>query len=194
MSDRNVDGINRAELSITRSKADAISVGLIDDGINRDGGFASCAVTDDEFALTTANGNHRIDSHDASLHRLVDRLTWRDTRSNFFYRVTLGGLNRTFTVDWIAERINDATEQAFANRNRKEAAGGLGFHAFFEAGDVAHDHATHGVFGEIEGDALQAAWKLNHFIHHNCREAVDGRYTVSEGNNCSDVGLASAGV
>ena len=49
-----------------------VDLRLIDDRVDRDGSLARRAVTNDKLALTTADGNHRIDRHDARLHRLID--------------------------------------------------------------------------------------------------------------------------
>src|SRR5262249_10925247 len=47
---------------------------LVDDGVERDGGLAGLAVTDDELALAAADGDHRVDRLEAGLERLLDRL------------------------------------------------------------------------------------------------------------------------
>src|SRR5207244_8596688 len=46
---------------------------LIDDRVDRDGGFAGLAVADDQLALTAADRDHRVDRFVAGLHRLRNR-------------------------------------------------------------------------------------------------------------------------
>ena len=193
-ADGDVDGEDRTEIGVTRSQTDAIGVSLVDDRVDRDGGLAGRAVTDDEFALATADWDHGVDGHDAGLHRLVDGLARDDAGSNLFDRVAFAGNDGAFAVERITERIDDATEEAFADGNRKQATRGLGFHAFFQLGNITHNHAADGVFGKIERDALQASGKLDHLIHHDAGKAVDGGDTVREGNDGADVGFAGAGI
>merc|ERR1719341_1587092 len=47
---------------------------LVDDGIDGDSGFASLSVSNDQLTLATTNGHQAVDSLDASLHGLLDRL------------------------------------------------------------------------------------------------------------------------
>ena len=193
-ADGDVDGVDRAEVGVARGEADAVGVGLVDDGVDRDGGLAGRAVTDDELALAAADRDHGVDGHDAGLHRLVDGLAGDDARGDLLDGVALGGDDRALAVERVAEGVDDAAEEALADGDGEEAAGGLGFHAFLEAGDVAHDDAADGVLGEVERHALEAARELDHLVHHDAGEAVDGGHAVREGDDGADVGLAGAGI
>src|SRR5690606_34859299 len=53
---------------------------LVQDRVDRDGLLARLAVTDDELALTAADGDHGVDRLDARLERLLDRLASEDAR------------------------------------------------------------------------------------------------------------------
>src|SRR6185503_2566653 len=52
--------------------ADDAEALLIDDGVDRDGGLARLAVTDDELALAPADRHHAVDRLEAGLERLLD--------------------------------------------------------------------------------------------------------------------------
>ena len=57
---------------------------LVDDRVDRDGGLARSPVADDQFALTTSDGNHGIDGFDARLQRFLDRLAIDDAGGDHF--------------------------------------------------------------------------------------------------------------
>ncbi|MNI54192.1 hypothetical protein D3C73_1090790 [compost metagenome] len=60
---------------------------LVNDRINRNGGFTRLTVADDELALTATNWDHRVDRFDTGLHWLMYGFTCHNARSR--------GLNRT---------------------------------------------------------------------------------------------------
>jgi len=82
LADRDVDGINRAELGVAAGETDFVDLRLIDDRVDRDGGLARAAVTDDEFALATTDRDHGVDRHDTGEERLVDRLAGHNAGSD----------------------------------------------------------------------------------------------------------------
>ena len=195
MADRDVDGVNRAEAFFERAVFVAVlvvDVGLIDDRIDRDGGLTSRTVTDDELTLATADWNHRVDRHDAGLKRLVDRLTWDDTRSDLVDRIGLAGIDWALAVDRLADRIDDAAEEAHADRNGKELAGGAGFVAFLELGVVTEDNATDFVFFKVQRETEDATAEIDHFVIHDAGEAFEFGDTVGDGDDLASVGLNGA--
>ena len=96
-----------------------VDLRLIDDRVDRDGSLARGAVTNDKLALTSTDGNHRVDRHDARLHRLIDRFTWNNTRCNLIHRISFAGVDWTFAVDWVSNRINHATKKPHADWHGK---------------------------------------------------------------------------
>src|SRR5947209_2966689 len=76
-------------------------------------------------ALAAANRNHRVDGHDAGLHRLVDTFALDDARRDFFHRISLLGFDRPFAVERPAERVHHAAEQPFADRHGEQPARGF---------------------------------------------------------------------
>src|SRR5690606_36276826 len=87
-------------------------------------------VADDQLALTAADRHHRVDRLVAGLHRLTDRLAVHDARRDALDRRVVRGVDRTLAVDRVAERIDDAAEQAFADRHFENASRGLDRVAF----------------------------------------------------------------
>ena len=60
--------------------ADHVLAFLIDDGVDADGGLARLTVTNNQLALATPNGNHRVNGNETGLHRLVYRLALDNAR------------------------------------------------------------------------------------------------------------------
>ena len=78
------------------------AVSLVDDGVHGDGGLADLPVADDEFPLPAANGNHGVDTLEAGLHGLADRLTGNDARCHLLDRCRGRRLDRASAIDRIA--------------------------------------------------------------------------------------------
>ena len=95
--------------------ADHVLILLVQDRVDRDGGLTGLAVTDDQFALATADGDHRVDGGDTGLHRLVDRLALDDARRHGFDQARLTGGDFALAVDGAAEGVDDATEHGLAH-------------------------------------------------------------------------------
>ena len=74
-----------------------ISLTLVDDRINGDGGLAGLTVADDQLTLSTSDRNHGIDGLDAGLQRLVDGLSVDNAR-RFTLQRHLATLTANFTL------------------------------------------------------------------------------------------------
>src|SRR6185503_19841135 len=73
----------------------------------------------------------------------------------------LVGLDRTLAIDRIAERIDDAAEQALADRHVHDRAGALDGLAFLELAVVAENDGTDVVAFEVERHAALAVLELD---------------------------------
>ena len=78
-------------------------------------------VTDDQFALATANGDECVERLEAGLHRFIHRLARDDAGRLDFNAAALRGLERALAVDGIAKAVHNATEQFLANGNVHKA-------------------------------------------------------------------------
>ena len=170
-----------------------VLLGLGNDGVHRDGGFAGGAVTDDEFALATANRDHGVDGHDAGLHGDGHGLTGDDAGSEFFDRILGIGDDRAFAVEGFAQGIDDAAEQAFAYRDGKEAAGGADFVAGLDAFSGTEEHAAHFSFFEVQRETEDPAGELDHLVEHHVAEAFDLGDAVADFTDNADIGAGDGG-
>src|SRR3954462_14181292 len=62
--------------------ADDVLALLVDDRVDRDSRLTGLAVADDQLPLAPADGNHRVDSLETCLKRLLHRLTVNNTGSD----------------------------------------------------------------------------------------------------------------
>ncbi len=156
---------------------------LIDDRIDGDGGLAGLAITDDQFALTAADRNHRINGLNARLQRFTNGLPGIHTGRHDFNAGRMRRLDRPFPVDGLTDRIDHTTDQRFTDRNFCDTAGALDRIPFLDSHIVAHQHGADVVLFQIQGDAIESAWKLEHFTGHGPVKAVDLGDTVSDLND-----------
>src|SRR5687768_17194880 len=95
----------------------AVETRLADHRVDADRRLAGGTVADDELALATADGDHRVDRHDAGLHRLADRPTADDPGRELLDGVRRGARYRALAVERFPQRVDHAPEQSLADRN-----------------------------------------------------------------------------
>ena len=96
-----------------------VLLSLGDDGVNGDGGLTGRTVTNDELTLTTTDGDHGVNGHDACLHWHRNGLSLNDAGSDLFNWILVGGFDLTFAVEWTTEVVDDAAKHVLTNRNGK---------------------------------------------------------------------------
>src|SRR5262249_14307879 len=114
-----------------------VETSLINNGIDTDGRLARRTVADDQLTLAAANRNHCVNRHNACLHRLSDGAAPDDAGSEFLYRIGDVALDGPLAVYRLSQRIHDAAEQAFADRNLQQFAGSTHLVSSFKPGVVA---------------------------------------------------------
>src|SRR5690606_6570367 len=129
LTDRDIDTFDAARL-------------LIDDRVDRERRLTGLTVADDEFALAAADRHHRVDRLVTGLHGLAHGLTVDDAGRDALDGRHALVLDRTFAVDRIAQRIDDAAEQPFAHRHFENASRRLDRVAFDDVLVFAQDHGT----------------------------------------------------
>ncbi len=159
---------------------------LADDGVDADGRFAGGAVADDQLALPASDRNHRVDGHDAGLHRLPDGAAADDSGSLLLDSVGRRAGDRAFAVQWLAERVDDAPEQSFADGHLQQLAGGAHLVALPQPCVVAeHDHADLGLV-QVQGQSDDPVPEVDHLVQHHVCESLDAGHAVADLANDSD--------
>ena len=87
---------------------------LVDDGVNGNGGLANLTVTDDELALSTADGHEGVDSLETGHHGLVHGLAHNDTGSLELHAARGDVGHGTLAVNGVAETIHHTAEETAA--------------------------------------------------------------------------------
>nr|WP_240592817.1 hypothetical protein [Macromonas bipunctata] len=161
---------------------------LVDDGVDRDGGLAGLAVANDQFALATAHGHHRVDGLEAGLQRLVHGLTCNHARGHFFNHVGHLGVDRALAVDRGAQRVDHAAHQLGADRHFQDAARALDGVAFGDVLVFTQDHGAHRVALQVQRQTeslctVLGGREFQHLALHHVRQAVHAHDTVGHGHH-----------
>src|SRR5699024_3639884 len=127
---------------------------LVDDRIDRHRGFTGLAVTDDQFTLSTPDGNHRVDGFHAGLHGFVNGFTLNDAGRFGFDAAFEVGFDGTLSVDRLTERVHNAAEERGPNGHFDDAAGTFDRVAFFDFGRVTEERDPDVVLFEVQDHAL----------------------------------------
>ena len=88
---------------------------LVQHGVESDGCLSSLTIADNQFTLSTANRYHGVDRFETGLHWLVDGAAGKDTGCLHLGTALLGGLDWAFAVDWVAESVDDTTEELLSD-------------------------------------------------------------------------------
>src|SRR5207253_7554842 len=83
LTDRDINAIKRPIIFVAFVLRGFVQTRLTDDGVERDRRFSRRAVAYDQFPLTAADRNHRVDGHDACLDGLANTAALDHTRRNF---------------------------------------------------------------------------------------------------------------
>ena len=159
---------------------------LVDDGVDCDGGLTSFTVTNDELALSTTNGDHGVDCLDSGLEWLMHWLATHDSRSLNFYTTNDAANDVALTVDGLAQRVDNTTQQCVANRNRQDASGCFYWLAFFNAIGISENYSTNGVFVEVQSETNGAVFKLEQFVYCAIGKTRHAGDTVAHFCNTTD--------
>ena len=167
--------------------ADHVLIRLVQDRVDRDGGLAGLAVTNDQLALATADGDHRVDGGDAGLHRLMHRLALNDAGRHGFDQARLAGGDFTLAVDGTAQGVHHPAQHGFTHGHSSNLAGGLHRAAFLDAVSLTHEHRADVVVFEVQGDAFGAVLEFEELTGHGLLQAVNAGDAVAHGENGADI-------
>ena len=108
---------------------------LVDDGVNGYSRLTCLAVTDDKLTLTTTNGNHRVDSLQTCLQRLLHRLAIDNTRCLTVqgHLESVSEVDVALAVNSLSQRINDTAQHVVVDADRGDALGALHHHTLLDA-------------------------------------------------------------
>ena len=88
---------------------------LVEHGVESDSGLTGLTVTNDQLTLTTADGNHGVDTLHTSLYGLVDGLTGQNTGGLKLSTALVLGVKGTLAINGVTESIDNTAEQLRAD-------------------------------------------------------------------------------
>jgi hypothetical protein len=137
-----------------------ISAPLVEDGVDRNSGFARLPVTENQLALAAPDGNESIDNFEAGLERHGDGRAVHDMRGGAFDGQALTGGQQPAAIEWPTERIDHASQQSVAHGNVHDTARALDFIACVQMPVFAEQHDFDFVLVHVERDAEHIAGKF----------------------------------
>ena len=146
---------------------------MIENRIERKGGFAGLPIAENQLALTTPDGNERIDDFEAGLKRRGNGRTVHDRRRRAFDRQALAGDDRPVAIQGPTERIDHAPQHAIAHGYVHDPARALDFTARLETPVFAEQHNTNVVLVNIERHAEHLTGKRHQFVKTHAGKAGD---------------------
>ena len=183
------DGGHRARsLPAPDIDADHVSALLVENRVQRDGGLAGLAVTDDQFALAPTDRRHRVDRLDARLQRLRHRLPRCNTRRGRFQRAGLGRDNRSLAVHRVAERIDHATDHLVTDRHTQQGPRRANLVTLGDREIFAENDDSHRVLFEVEDHPPAAAGEFDHLTGHGAGESVTTGDAVADFQHAAGFG------
>ena len=166
---------------------DHVLICLVQDRVDRDGGFAGLAVTNDQLTLATTHRNHRVDGGDSGLHRLMHRFPLNDARGHRFDQPRLRGSDIAFAIDRTSEGVDDTPQHGVAHGNRGDFAGGFHRAAFLNAEAFTHQHRADVVVFEVQSDPFSAILEFEELTCHGLLEAVNAGDSITHLQNGTDI-------
>src|SRR5690606_8216251 len=161
---------------------------LVEHRVERDRGLAGLTVTDDQLTLAATDRDQRVNGLEAGGHRLMHRLAGNDARRLDVRDAAFGRLDRALAIDRIAERVDDAAQQALAHRAVHDRARALDGIAFPDLTVGAEAHDANVVAFEVQRHAADAAWEPDHLAGLDIVPSVDARDPVADGKHAPDLG------
>ena len=100
----------------------------------------------------------------------------------------LGGVDGALAVDRLAQRVYDAAEHRFTDRNLDDALGALYRVALTDILVGTQDNGADEILLKVLRHAVYAARKLEQLTRHAVLQTMDMRDTVAYGDDRTDVG------
>ncbi len=118
----------------------------------------------------------------------MHRLAGNDARRLDVGNGALGRIDGALAVDRITDGVDDAPQQALADRNINNIAGPLDDIPFADHSVIAEQHDADVVLFEVQRHALGAVGKLDHLAGLHLVQTMDAGNAVADGENRADLG------
>jgi hypothetical protein len=113
-------------------------------------------------------------------------LPFSDARRDDFDRASLAAIDRPFSVERIAERVDHAADHCVADRDGQQSSERADFVPLGDFQIIAQDDHADAVFFQVKRQPDDSAGELNHFARSDIRQAVDSGDTVAHFQDHAD--------
>src|SRR5213075_1491417 len=97
-----------------------------------------------------------------------------------FHRIRNLRFNRTFAIDRLTERVDDAAQHRLAHRNLEELAGRPDFRPFLDLRVITeNDRADFRLF-EVQSQTGDAIAEIKHLVEHGVSQTFNLRHAVAD--------------
>src|SRR5690606_20099024 len=127
--------------------------------------------------------DHRINGEDTGLDRTVHIAALDHARGDALDIVKRIGLDGALAVDGVTERVDDAANQAHADRHRGDTTQRANFVAFLNRAVIAHDDDTDVIRFKVEGDTGGTVTEAHQLAEANVLQTFDASNTVTDFGN-----------
>ena len=157
-----------------------ICLALIENGVDRYRSLAGLTVADYEFALTTADRNHRINGFEACLKRFGNRLTKDDSWSlPFKWHLTKISPDRTLSVKRFSQRIDNSPKHRFAYIYGSDPSRTLCRHTLLDLIRRAKQNGSYVILFKVHNHCHHAIVELKKFSSFGIQQSVYPDHSVT---------------
>jgi hypothetical protein len=139
------------------------------------------AVTNDEFALSPADGEHGINSDNTCLHRCIYTFSFNHAGGGTLNGTNFRGIDWTFPIHRVTQRINYSTNERITDGNRGNTTRGTDFVTYLNVGIVAHNDHTYTLGLQVQRQTSSTVAKLYQLAGSYICETIYLSYTVVNG-------------
>lgn len=123
---------------------------------------------------------------------MLNWLALDNTRGVGFDEAVGGGVNGAPSVQGLADGVDDASEEGFADGDLEDFAGAADEIALADGGVIAEDNGTNVVAFQIHGHAIGAIGEEEHLLCHDAGQSINAGNTVAGLEDVSDFVLIQA--
>src|SRR5262249_42329687 len=173
-------------IELTGFVAAGVDLLLIEDGVDDQRGLAGLTVADDQLALTAPDRHQRVDGLQPGLNGLVHRSARHDARRFDLDPRALDIAQRTLAVDGLAECVDDAPQQAAADRHVDDGTGALDDVTLVDSAVLAKHDDPDIVALEVERHAAHPIRERDHLAGLDRIEAIDPGDAIADRQHLAD--------
>ena len=178
---------NRHDLRIFLSDSDVdtfhILSLLIENGIDCDLRLPSLSISDDKFSLSSSHWHECIDRLNTGRHRFMNPFSTHNSGCNTLGWVELRRDNRTKSIEWVSEWIDNTTKETISNGNFESTPCCFGNHSFLDSVYPGEYYYSDEILLEVHSNSTSSRFEFDNFVVGDFTKSYDFRDTVPKRDN-----------